>query len=541
MECHSSVGTRFAICLSLASLAVGLPCSQLRAADEGKALVHIISSRPEHIPGGGEVKPSGFGAGFFIESDGLLLTAYHVVQGGVTLDVYDSSGGRCLNPVVVAYDEHRDLAELRCKPATGSASVLQIADSFEPLPLQGGIIYGHPNTKLNQRTPVDFPSEYIIKSDHYFIGVGEDLFAEPAQDLIEIQAVIEPGMSGGPVLLQGKVIGVVSGSQGSGGMQQGWAIPARVSRQLKPAASTDLSMLPPVSILRGGRIPRSFLKVGIPKDRLILISENASILASTRIEMEQWRLKLESRGALIDLSNRLRKKKHIELQDVCRITETVWAIDHIGPYRYKDRCGDAYSAAYQDAVYRLFRETPAGEIGPPTPDVERDEASIILSTMASVAKNVDESVDEEFRENRKMAGQIDHRVGKSVLEKYRLRHIFDDDFLSAPADLRNTIGDLAELEDLREKWRSAVLTLIDLRRPYEEGASKLRQSGKQFYSLKTGAAAEQYIADQLLYLDTLSQVQTKLMQVVDIELLVLEKTVSLNGNPNILELRLETP
>jgi hypothetical protein len=469
------------------------PAGNLPAA----ALVHIYSARAQHV---------------FISDDGLLLTAYHVVQGAISLDVYTSSGIRCLAPALVAYDEHRDLAELRCKPEQGTILFLQIQENFEPLPLEGGVIYGHPNGKLNQRTPVAFPIERVLRSDHYFVGAGEEIFAEPPQDLIEIQAVLEPGMSGGPVLLQGKALGVVSGSQGPGGLQQGWAIPARLQRGLKAYAWSDFSTLPPVTILKTGRPPTSFLKVAMPEERLRLFAENVPLIESTRSRLREWRNQLPARDNIEALSRELRSKKKVSRADINEIQRRFHALDHT-PY-----------VAIDD-------------------NSAKGEVAEIYQGLAQSYNNLEPAILQEFSQNRKLEDAIEVRLPKPVFLMRRLHRLSDsslkDTLVDVDPSLAKAVKGLVELQDLDESWISKAAEFQKSGKEWEALASREGESADILLKTRTGASAAAFITDVMASIDVFLRNSRTMLDLLDVELQVIAKTLELNANPTILESRLE--
>lgn len=59
-----------------------------------------------------ETVPEGTGSGFFISADGLVMTAYHVVEDTRGFRVIDSKN-QSLSAELVGYDEFRDIAILR--------------------------------------------------------------------------------------------------------------------------------------------------------------------------------------------------------------------------------------------------------------------------------------------------------------------------------------------------------------------------------------------------------------------------------------------
>ncbi|MBQ9598887.1 MAG: trypsin-like peptidase domain-containing protein [Clostridia bacterium] len=134
------------------------------------------------------------GSGFIIDSDGLAVTAAHVIDKAARVTAIDSAGKE-LECTVVSSDMASDMAVLRLP--RGSYKPLQLADKAA----SGGATLramGYP-----------FKDTLVIT---------EGLVASPCGTVNEKQRMlvscnIVNGMSGGPVFDQyGKVVGVCSGS-----------------------------------------------------------------------------------------------------------------------------------------------------------------------------------------------------------------------------------------------------------------------------------------------------------------------------------------
>ncbi len=162
------------------------------------------------------------GSGFFIRSDGYIVTNDHMVDGATEVAV-KLSDGREFPAKVVGCDEKTDLALLKID-AKG-LPVLPLGDSDKlnvgepvlaignPFGLQGTVTGG------------------IVSGKGRIIGQG------PYDQFIQTDASINPGNSGGPLVNRaGEVVGVntviVSGSGGSVGV--GFAIPINEAKAILP-------------------------------------------------------------------------------------------------------------------------------------------------------------------------------------------------------------------------------------------------------------------------------------------------------------------
>ncbi|MBV5310284.1 MAG: trypsin-like peptidase domain-containing protein [Chromatium okenii] len=137
------------------------------------------------------------GAGFFVNSEGTLLTNAHVVKNCETL-IVSRAGGELLPAHLIAIEPKIDLALVSTDFHPNQIAVFAPLDA--PLPTSVAII-GYPNQGLPPIRPlltqgIIMPSKLELTS------------ATPRP--ISIQADVRPGNSGGPVLDEfGRVIGVI--------------------------------------------------------------------------------------------------------------------------------------------------------------------------------------------------------------------------------------------------------------------------------------------------------------------------------------------
>jgi S1-C subfamily serine protease len=160
--------------------------------------------------------PSGAGAGFVWNSEGLILTNAHVVHNerpNVTLP-----DGRSLPAAVTAYDAERDLALLSVK-ARGLPA-LPLGDSRHVHPGQWVFAVGHPWGIHGAVTA------------GVVIGLGHDLpemagpRRGPAREWLMASLVLRPGNSGGPLVdVHGRLLGVNTIMTGP---EVGGAVPVHV-------------------------------------------------------------------------------------------------------------------------------------------------------------------------------------------------------------------------------------------------------------------------------------------------------------------------
>jgi S1-C subfamily serine protease len=135
------------------------------------------------------------GTGIVIGSSGLVLTNNHVIRGATTIRVTLPSTGRSYNASVLGYSVSRDVALLQLRNASGLARV-HLGDSSrvrvgQPVTAVGNA--GGEGTLSSSTGSVTALDRTITVSD------GRQATARLSH-LIQIDASLEPGDSGGPTL-----------------------------------------------------------------------------------------------------------------------------------------------------------------------------------------------------------------------------------------------------------------------------------------------------------------------------------------------------
>ncbi|MCX5653123.1 MAG: tetratricopeptide repeat protein [Planctomycetota bacterium] len=169
-----------------------------------------------------DFKEIGFGSGFFVAAEGLLVTNHHVVRGAVFATALRADGSTLFVDGVLALDEGRDLAVLKVN-GTG-LPCLEVAPADAPPPV-GTQVYavGNPLGQTN------------TFSNGMVSGIRKE-----GGEVREIQtnAAISPGSSGGPLVdAQGRVVGVIKYYMVDG-QALNFAVPAAAVRALQVKAAT---------------------------------------------------------------------------------------------------------------------------------------------------------------------------------------------------------------------------------------------------------------------------------------------------------------
>ncbi|WP_045233949.1 S1C family serine protease [Deinococcus pimensis] len=141
--------------------------------------------------------PDAIGTGFFIDSKGTLLTAYHVIEGAKFLNVTTVSRQR-FRAEVVGFDAARDVAVLKAN-VRGTVPYLQLA---ERSPRIGERVLAVGNSR----------GQFLQPRRGRLLRLGaEAARADFPQGTLEMNAPLAPGDSGGPIVdSAGRAIGVVS-------------------------------------------------------------------------------------------------------------------------------------------------------------------------------------------------------------------------------------------------------------------------------------------------------------------------------------------
>ncbi len=150
----------------------------------------------------------GSGTGFFVSSDGAVLTNCHVVAGAKRIEIALHDGKKVKCEGVLALDQDHDLALL--STAGKGYPALKLKGSPQPPPGTPIAVIGNPKGLRGSVT------EGIVSANRTLGGVR----------VVQITAAISPGSSGSPVIdMQGAVVGIAVYSL-RGGQSLNFAVPA---------------------------------------------------------------------------------------------------------------------------------------------------------------------------------------------------------------------------------------------------------------------------------------------------------------------------
>ncbi len=191
------------------------------------------SSRVENFYGEELERENGNGSGSVIDSQGHILTNFHVVEGASKLTV--SFGGDKVYPAkVIGGDPDTDLAVIKIEPPPTGLTVISFNDSDRLNVGQKVLAIGNPfGLDRTLTTGVISGLQRPIRSVPVY-GAPNGRVIEGA---IQTDASINPGNSGGPLLDKyGKMIGINSQiySRTGGSVGVGFAIPVNIAKRIVP-------------------------------------------------------------------------------------------------------------------------------------------------------------------------------------------------------------------------------------------------------------------------------------------------------------------
>ena len=159
------------------------------------------------------------GSGFFIDPEGYILTAQHVIDKAKEIEVRTAEGQRLAARLVVA-DSQLDLALLKVQ-SEPAATVLALGDSDRIQVGDLAVVFSYPFGRESSM------SLGIISR------AGKTYPDSAAYDFIQTDAGAYPGVSGGPLLnSQGHVVGMITMASERGNL--GFATPINLIKKILP-------------------------------------------------------------------------------------------------------------------------------------------------------------------------------------------------------------------------------------------------------------------------------------------------------------------
>jgi S1-C subfamily serine protease len=199
---------RLLIAALLAALAVAVAAVQAGAATSPALARGVVDVNTNLGYRGG----SAAGTGMILTSSGEVLTNNHVIRGATAIRVTDPATGKKYTATVLGYSVAADIALLKLtgasglKPvALGNSSTVRIGQPVTAVGNAGGV--GGPPAAASGK---------VTGLNRSVVAVDGSGTSERLTGLIETDAALQPGDSGGPLLNRaGKVIGVDAAGSGN--------------------------------------------------------------------------------------------------------------------------------------------------------------------------------------------------------------------------------------------------------------------------------------------------------------------------------------
>lgn len=189
------------------------------------AVANIVTRTVEYDFFFNPVPVEGAGSGFLIDTDGHILTNFHVVQGAQTIEVTLGDQSR-FKAKLIGQDSRNDIALVKIDPKGRKLTPLPLGDSRNLLVGQRVLAIGNPFGFQSTLTTG------VVSSLGRTVQTSESTFIDEA---IQTDAAINRGNSGGPLLnSHGEAIGINSAIYAPTGTTAGigFAIPINTAKRV---------------------------------------------------------------------------------------------------------------------------------------------------------------------------------------------------------------------------------------------------------------------------------------------------------------------
>ena len=181
------------------------------------AVVMVSTKTIQTVNGWFQQEAEGMGSGFIINTDGYILTNYHVIEGATEVTV-TLSDGQEVTASVVNYDSDQDVAMIKINEDVEVPGVVELGDSDALQPGEEVLAIGNPLSKELSSTLTKGIVSALNRSIETETGVSTNL--------IQTDTAINSGNSGGPLInTKGEVIGINTLKASDGAEGIGFAIP----------------------------------------------------------------------------------------------------------------------------------------------------------------------------------------------------------------------------------------------------------------------------------------------------------------------------
>jgi 2-alkenal reductase len=264
----------------------GIIDARYAAQQTGDAVVTVVN-RMQQMTGRGRfgtqgVSPEALGSGVIISEEGYIVTNQHVVENQQSLSVIFADGTE-VPATLVGADAYSDLAVIKVDAEVPAVAQLGDSDKLEP---------GQPVVAIGTALG-DFQNTVtagIVSALHRQLDDG----GTATQDLIQTDAAINHGNSGGPLLdLSGTVIGintaVVRGTGMTGDVAEGlgFAIPSNTVKSVAEQLMSSGSISRPyIGISYQSITPELAAQLSLTREQGVYVSEVAAGSPAERAGIE---------------------------------------------------------------------------------------------------------------------------------------------------------------------------------------------------------------------------------------------------------------
>lgn len=250
----------------------------------GVALITPLAMRTNVYTGAVQETPRGTGSGFVWDTNGNIVTNFHVIQSAEGAQVLLPTFKEPFKARLVGVDPNNDLAVLKIDAPAEQLKPLPIAKNEELEVGQKALAIGN---------PFGLSGTLTVGHISALNRVIQSVTDRPIQGVIQTDAAINPGNSGGPLLdSSGRVIGVNTAISSPTGANAGigFAIPIDTVNRVVTALIQKGHVDSPTTAGRGPRLgvvlwPREDAhKLGIDSDLLIrsVVPDGAAAKAGLR-------------------------------------------------------------------------------------------------------------------------------------------------------------------------------------------------------------------------------------------------------------------
>lgn len=174
------------------------------------------------------------GSGFIYDTDGHIITNAHVVQDAFEILV-SFHDGYITTAELIGVDEYSDLALLQINVAPERLIPVEMGDSSTILVGQRVVAIGNPFGLQSSMTTGIVSAVGRALPSSILISQSNSRFNNPS--IIQVDAAVNPGNSGGPLLnYEGQVIGVNTAIRSESGSFEGvaFAVPVNTVKRIVP-------------------------------------------------------------------------------------------------------------------------------------------------------------------------------------------------------------------------------------------------------------------------------------------------------------------